>query len=561
MDRLLISLKFTMLRHTTAGLRGWGWIIGGALVIATWTAVVLASDTARHVVVTLALAAWGVGAVIGPILVSGNGVLRPSYFALLPLDRRALGRGLLVSTFVGAASGLVLLTSLVTVVPAVAGGAGAVAVAVLAAGLSWVLVITLSRLVFALLGAAMRSKFGVEIAAIQYGLMFAAMFTGWMIVQAAAQSVPVLLRDGIPVPAVTAVLDALPTSWALLAVEAAGRGDGVGAAAFLSAIGALDAALVLVTVRLLVPREDVARRQRRSRPRSTRSVAGGGLLPATQPGAVVFKEVRQWTRDPWRSLEVRSAVWTGVAIGGFALASGTYSAFGAFAGAIVAFMLGLSACNVYGQDGTAVWQTLVGQDATSVRSDVRGRQWAAILVFAPQALLIAAIAVPLSGHWWTVPYVVAALAALFGAASGAAIVVSAAGVSPGVDPRMRVGPNDANGNIGVHVWIVMLLITIGVLPTGAAVVASILWPSTATIIAMVAVGVANGFMAAWLLGRVAIRYLERRMPEVYSRIRYGRVFLEAGTGPLAWTERATLEGEQVAREQKRKEREKRLARS
>ena len=41
MDRGLISLKFAMLRNSSAGLRKAGWVLGGAFVIATWAAAVL----------------------------------------------------------------------------------------------------------------------------------------------------------------------------------------------------------------------------------------------------------------------------------------------------------------------------------------------------------------------------------------------------------------------------------------------------------------------------------------------------------------------------------------
>ena len=37
--------------------------------------------------------------------------------------------------------------------------------------------------------------------------------------------------------------------------------------------------------------------------------------------------------------------------------------------------------------------------------------------------------------------------------------------SPGVDPRRRVGPNDANGNIALHVWVVILTSSVALLPT------------------------------------------------------------------------------------------------
>ena len=133
-------------------------------------------------------------------------------------------------------------------------------------------------------------------------------------------------------------------------------------------------------------------------------------------------------------------------------------------------MLGLSACNLYGQDGSAVWQNVVGQDETSVRSDVHGRQWAMLIVFLPRAILVTVPFLLLSQAWWTVPVLLAAIPAVFGAAAGIAILVSAIGVSPGVDPRRRLGPNDANGNIALHVWIVLLLVPVAVLPTAGMIV-------------------------------------------------------------------------------------------
>ena len=76
------------------------------------------------------------------------------------------------------------------------------------------------------------------------------------------------------------------------------------------------------------------------------------------------------------------------------------------------------------------------------------------------------------------------------------------------------------------------------------------------------VGGLNGVVAAWALGRVAIGYLRSRMPDVFTRIRYGQVFHQADdTGVLAWVETATLKGEQEMQNQKRKQREARLARA
>lgn len=556
MDRILISLKFTLLRNSSKGLRIVGWVVGAALVAATWFAAAIASgDQVRGSVLTLAFAGWVVGAAVGPVLMSGSGALRPDYFSLLPIDSRTLGRGLLVSTFVGIGSAYVLLAFVAAAVHAVLLDPASLVIVLVGAPLTWVLAITVSRLVYGLLGAAMRSKIGVEIAGIQFGLMFAAIFTGWMVVQAAVQSLPALIENGLPDGPITAVLDAFPSSWPVLAIERAAEGDWGGASLLLAALAAVDAVLVLATVAVLTPRESVVARRRSGRRRSASLVDGRGILPATQLGAVIGKEYRQWTRDPWRSLEVRSGVWTGVAIGFFAIVSGDYSVLAAFSGLIVAFMMGLAALNLYGQDGTAVWQTIVGQDATSIRSDVRGRQWAVVLVFLPHALLITAIFIALTQHYWVVPAVLAALPALFGVGSGAAMITSAVGVSPGVDPRRRVGPNDANGNVSLHVWVVMILTAIGVLPTAAVVVWSLAAPSTAVSVVAVVVGVMNGWFVAWLYGRIAIGYLATRMPDVYSRIRYGRVFREQADGVLDWLAKSTLKGEQqmVARRQKERQ--------
>ncbi|GEK21792.1 hypothetical protein [Cellulomonas xylanilytica] len=563
MDRDLISLKFTMLRNTTPGLRKAGWIVGGVAVLATWAVAILASgDAVRSSALTLVFALWGAGAAVGPVMTSGAGVLRPDYFTLLPLPRAALGRGLLVSVFVSIASGFVLLALLATAVHALRVDPVTVVVVLVGAPLTWVLVVSLSRLVYGLLGAAMKTKLGVEIAGVQFGLMFAGWFAGWMIVQVAVQSVPRLLQDGLPEGPITTVVDALPTSWMVLSVDAAAAGDWARAGGLLLALAALDAVLVLATVPLLVPRS-AAVTKRSERMRSRGLVAGGGILPATQTGAVAMKEVRQWRRDAWRALESSTAVWTGAAIGVFALLAG-YESVASFAGLIVAFMLGLSACNLYGQDGSAVWQNVVGQDETSVRSDVHGRQWAMLIVFLPRALVVTVPFLLLSQAWWTVPVLLAAIPAVFGAAAGVAVLVSALGVSPGVDPRRRMGPNDANGNIALHVWIVLLVVPVAVLPTAAMVVWSQVTGEPALVVAAVVVGLVNGVGAAWVLARVAIGYLSTRMPDVFTRIRYGQVFHgsdRSDDGLLAWVESTTLKGEQDLAAQKRKQREARLARA
>jgi len=561
MDRGMISLKFAMLRNSSAGLRRAGWVLGAVFVLATWTTAAIApSAEVRHEVLALVFALWLVGGMLGPVLMSGAGIIRADYFALLPLSRATLGRALLVSVFVGVAATFVLLALLASAWHAASLSPATILVAVVGSLLAWVLVISLSRLVYGALGAAMRTRLGIEIAGVQWGIVIASMFAGWMMVSVAFQTVPQLLQNGLPSGPIMVVLDAFPTSWTLLAIEAAAVGQWGTAALWLTALLVLDAICVAGTVALLVPRSQRVVR-RRGRRRSARLVAGGGLLPATPTGAVVMKELRQWRRDPWRALESSTAVWTGAVIGVFALLGGYTAPAGAFAGVVVALMVALSGCNLYGQDGSAVWQNVVGEGTWTVRADVRGRQWAMALVFLPRALLVSAVFVVVAQAWWAVPYVAASLPATVGAAAGAAILTSAIGVSPGVDPRRRVGPNDANGNIALHIWIALFATAIGVLPT----VGIILWAAFSgspwVMAASVVVGIANAFGAAWLLGRIAIGYLTTRMVDVFSRIRYGRVFRDKGSGLLDQLAATTLKGEQEALAYKQKERDKKLERS
>ena len=76
MDRILISLKFTLLRNSSKGLRLVGWIFGALFVLGTWLAVIAASsDDARGSVLSLAFAGWVLGAALGPVLLSGSGAL------------------------------------------------------------------------------------------------------------------------------------------------------------------------------------------------------------------------------------------------------------------------------------------------------------------------------------------------------------------------------------------------------------------------------------------------------------------------------------------------------
>lgn len=552
----LISMKFAMLRNSPRGLRMLGWVVGGLLVAGTWAAAVMAEPAVRAEVVMLLLLMWLVGAALGPVTMSGAGVLRPEFFALLPLDRGRLALGLLVSTFPGVASGYVLLASLVIVVPAATSGAPlqAVPVAIIGGVLTWILAMTLSRVVYGLLGAAMRTRLGVEISALQFGVLIGSLLAGWIVVSQAFATIPVLLRTGVGEQA-AGVLRWMPSSWALDAVQTSSSRDSLTSLGWMGLLLVTTAVLLGAAVLLLRTDQGGAGARSRRRPLGSDVLAGRPVLPQTPTGGVVGKEVRQWWRDPWRSLELRSSIWTGVVVGVFALVAPWAREFAPFAGLVVAGMVALGGCNLYGQDGTAIWMTIVGQRRGTVRADVRGRQASTILLFAVPALVVSALFVTLTGSAWAWPLVAAMLPAMFGVASGMSVLMSAIGVSPGVDPRRRVGPNDAGGDLGLQVQVALWGTMVLVSPTIGALVLGMTgqlggqpgvppWWG-------VLVGLANGVLGYWGLGRLAIGYLEHRLPTVFSQIRYRRND-EKGGGPLAWFARSAQKSEDAAREAKEK---------
>ena len=131
-----------------------------------------------------------------------------------------------------------------------------------------------------------------------------------------------------------------------------------------------------------------------------------------------------------------------------------------------------------------------------------------------------------------------------------------------MDPRRLVGPNDANGNIALQVWVVILASSVVSLPTLGMVIWAANSDSGIIVVAAALVGVVNGIVAAWLFGRVAIEYLGTRMVEVFSRIRYGRTFAEdSGGGLLDWIANTTLQGEQKMHAARQKARDDKLARA
>ncbi|MFD5244357.1 hypothetical protein ACFWIW_07430 [Amycolatopsis sp. NPDC058340] len=517
----LIRLKLAIQRHTLSWKRVLGLFAGVLAAAATWAAVFLAEPASRPDVLLLVLACWTAGWLVGPVLTSGAAMLRPEYFTLLPLARRGLGAGLLASAFAGVGGAVTAIAALALIPYAVVTATGgtaiaSVAVALVGAVLLVVFVVALSRTVYALLGAAMRTHLGVELAAVQYGLLLSSMTAGWAVVRPVLDSIPVFLRDGFGTVPARAALEWTPFGLPLRAVGEMAAGRPLPALGSLALLAGAAAAVTTAAIALLTPHLGARTARRRRRPLGSRA----RMLPANPLGAVVGKELRTWWRDPWRSLEVRSAIWFGVFIAIYGAIAGVPELAG-LAGAAVALTVALSGANLYGQDGTALWQLVVAESPATVRADVRGRQIGITVLFGLPALVLSAAMMAVTGIFTYAVPILAVLIALLGVGCGTAVVMSVLGATPGVDPHRRVNATDAGENTAgifaafqIQLWataptsgMAAMLTFAGDSPPD--------WFGAATL----AVALVNAVAGAWLGGAIATRRLATRLPETFAKLR------------------------------------------
>ena len=435
-------------------------------------------------------ALWLLGWVVGPVW-AGAPVLRAEHFALLPVPRLRLATGLLGAAFAGITTLVTLLAFTSLVIFAARLGAAAVLIAVPAMILQLALVVLLSRVAAAGFGSASKGRTGAALIGLMVAGLLVLSQSGWMVF-VAIQSWGVLSTG--PPPVLVTLTRALPSGWGLTAVESAARSDWLPAAGALAGLAAATAVLLLVWAWTLgAPRTGrmTVRGSRRARRHRTGLLAG----PAS---AVVAKELRTWWRDPLRTQTICVAL---------AWALGTVLlplTFGAkvllpWAGPAVALAGACCCANLYGQDGTALWLALVIPQAE--RHDVRGRQWAFLLVFGPVAIITAVVVTAVSGLTWGWPWALALTPALLGGSSGLLAVIWVAALVPGPDAHRRpdnpMDHGDAIGPANLVFWTGLLL----AIPAAALLLAGTLRHDEPLRWAGVPAGIATGVLLAWWLGR------------------------------------------------------------
>ena len=340
MARILIAMRLRVLAHSLTGTRATNMITGGAagLLLAVATVILAGADLVppaiRGDLLAVVLAGWMFGWILGPVYTGGDDSLRPEHFALLPLRPLRLAFGLLIAGSVGIAPVVSLIAFTAIAVHAAGFGAAAVAVSLPAVVLQLVFVLALSRLVVGLLAVAVRSRLGAILAALVNAGMAVVLNQSWVVVWAAAESG--LFTAGFP-PGLTTVLRRLPSSWGIVAVEAAGRGDWLLVAAAFGGLTVLIAGALALWARLLVRRVTTRGSQwapkgsgpsgtlldRLAARGATGTVAAGGATGTVAAGGatgtvaaggatgtvaargavgvVAAKELRTWSRDLMRT--------------------------------------------------------------------------------------------------------------------------------------------------------------------------------------------------------------------------------------------------------------------
>jgi ABC-2 type transport system permease protein len=509
--RVLIGLRTAILRRNAAGRRGLGTLALLLLVAASAGGTLAAGLFQYHypgagasVLATLSLG-WLAGWVAGPVVTGDDATLRLDYFKLLPVTARRLAYAMLAAAFanLGLVFGLVAFGSLIAL-GARSGPAAALA-GTAAALLDLALAVVASTVAIAVLGPVVSSRrgrdFGSFLVAIVITPLAAASGLAPLIARRLTDGRSQVLADAVRV---------LPSGWGAVAVDAAGRHDWAQAGLALGGLAALIAALVaawpaLLRRRLMMPPGGAARHRSGGLPGQRRA------LPPTPLGAVIGKELRLYSRSALRSVMAMIAFLAGVAICVIPVASGDHKLL-PFAGLMFAAIAAASFINMFGDDGTALWLTLVVPGAP--RAEVRGRQWAWVLVTGPVSLALTVVLTAISGQTWAWPVVLPGEIGIVIGAAGLLLLASVLDMEPlapdgGLTPR-RV--------LSTH----LALIAVPVIA---------LWPAAAL---LVPGALAHLVVVRWLAlpaelgwsvllygwaGRSALRRLEARGPELFSRVR------------------------------------------
>jgi ABC-2 type transport system permease protein len=506
MVRILIALRAAITRNQLA--RSSQWALWGAVAFGLLSAggtlalgVVHGPQVSGLEVdgsvdrVSAVLLLWLGGQLAQTALNGGDAALKPELLALLPLGRRRLAWALLVVGLCDPA--LVIVAVAYGALIAVAAGLGAAAVIAAVVGLAGLLLLTsvAATLAGGTLGPGARR--GRDLGTIVTALAISFLAVAATLLPRVLSALQAGHWGGLAV-----VLRALPSGWPGDAVDAARDGRWWLAAVTLLAPFALAAVLAEVWPSVLARRMTgtAGSVHRAGRHQSRR------LLPATPAGAVAGKEIRLWLRDPVRVTCLLIGLIVGVGAALIPRLVAGHSELLPFSGPLTVIIAGACAINLYGNDGSSLWLTVVTPRAAA--ADIRGRQLAWLLVVAPFAVIETVLLTAWSGQHALWPWAVGLLIALLGGAAGLAPLGS----------LISVQPLDDSGNPtpawSLKVHVALYLVTLTAAPAGAVLLAGTLTHDTAVSWLGVAVAVVTASAFAVLLGRAAGRRLRAQQVSI-----------------------------------------------
>ncbi|MFG1946226.1 hypothetical protein [Nonomuraea sp. NPDC048826] len=447
----------------------------------------------------ITLAVWLSGWIFGPIFIGGgNEALRPEYFSMLPATPGRIAAALLAGAFAGPAPAVNLVALLSLPVYGWRFGPAGVLIGLVAAVITLITMVMLSRVIVALIGLFVRSRATAAAVGIVTGTAIALCSNGWA---------PVVALGGSDTTAWSHVfVRVLPSGWGVAAVEAPWP-----LALAILAAGAGVIALLLVAWAGLLSRRVVSAARggvppRRGTPRPLPATGGARLAAA--------KELRAWWRDLVR-IQLLATAFSYAIVTPLLLLALDIWIMVPFTGLIAIVMAAASSANLYGADGTALWLTLMAPGAE--RADVRGRQRAWLLVVGPAAVVLSLAGTLVSGQTWAWPWVLGLLPALLGGGAGLIVLIAVTSLVPGTDPHKRGGnPLNTGADETAETslaWLMLVAVPTTALPAAGAVLLDP-WAGVAT-------GVLTGALAAWGFGRIAYRRLENHGIDLLNLMKHG----------------------------------------
>jgi ABC-2 type transport system permease protein len=509
--RILIEMRAAIMRRSASGKRAIGGLVLVLIVTVLAVSTLLAGLVHYHysgagaaVVATLSFG-WLAGWVGGPLLIGDDSTLRMDYFKLLPIPSRKLARAMLGAAFANVSLVFSLIAFSALIALGAQSGAAAALTGVAAVLLDLVLAVVASTVAIAVFGPVISSRRGRDFGTVLVALVITLLALASGLVPLVAKR----LTDGHS-PALSDVVKILPSGWGAVAVDAAGRSDWGLTALALGGLVVLIGALVLAWPPLLARRLTMSAGGGRTHARRARA-AREPVLPSTPFGAVVGKELRLYSRSVLRSVLLMIAFLVGVLVAVIPALTGKDMVL-PWGGLLFTVIAAACFTNFYGDDGTALWLTLVVPGAA--RADVRGRIWAWFLVVGPAGLLITVVLTAVSGQDWAWPWVLAGEPAMvIGSAGllGLLGVLSVNGPAPDGGPApMRV--------LKVHVALIGLPVIV-LFPAIALLLAGQVGHSTPLKWLAVPVGITWAALLCWWSARAAERRLSTRGPEIFARAR------------------------------------------